>query len=66
MIAKLVCSMHKPGNQTIVLPEHVQAIFENTMITEVRNLGGKLGLSLMEKFAVKVRNCFCMTVDVYI
>jgi len=53
MIAKLVCSMNKPGKQTIVLSKHVNNIFENTPITSVRNLGGKLGFALMEKFGVR-------------
>ncbi|KAL4003789.1 impB/mucB/samB family protein [Acanthocheilonema viteae] len=53
MIAKLVCSRHKPGQQTIVFNEAIPKIFKYTPINEVRNLGGKLGRALMEKFDIK-------------
>ncbi|KAK6102639.1 impB/mucB/samB family protein [Brugia pahangi] len=53
MIAKLVCSRHKPGQQTVVFNEAIPKVFEYTPINEVRNLGGKLGRALMEKFNIK-------------
>ncbi|EFO21944.1 hypothetical protein LOAG_06542 [Loa loa] len=53
MIAKLVCSRHKPGQQTVVFNEAIPKVFEYTPINEVRNLGGKLGRALVEKFDVK-------------
>ncbi|VDM08207.1 unnamed protein product [Wuchereria bancrofti] len=53
MIAKLVCSRHKPGQQTVVFNEAIPKVFEYTPINEVRNLGGKLGRALMEKFDIK-------------
>lgn len=54
MIAKLVCSRHKPGQQTVVFDEAIHKLFKYTPINEVRNLGGKLGRALMEKFDIKV------------
>lgn len=54
MIAKLVCSRHKPGQQTVVFNEAIPKVFKYTSINEVRNLGGKLGKALMEKFDIKV------------
>ncbi|CAG9529501.1 unnamed protein product [Cercopithifilaria johnstoni] len=53
MIAKLVCSRHKPGQQTVVFNEAIPKVFKYTPINEVRNLGGKLGRALMEKFDIK-------------
>uniref|UniRef100_A0A915PXI5 DNA polymerase eta n=1 Tax=Setaria digitata TaxID=48799 RepID=A0A915PXI5_9BILA len=53
MIAKLVCSRHKPGQQTLVINEAIPKVFKHTPINEIRNLGGKLGRSLMEKFDIK-------------
>ncbi|MCP9258395.1 DNA polymerase eta [Dirofilaria immitis] len=43
MIAKLVCSRHKPGQQTVVFNEAISKVLKYTPINEVRNLGGKLG-----------------------
>ncbi|KAM3722897.1 DNA polymerase eta [Dirofilaria immitis] len=53
MIAKLVCSRHKPGQQTVVFNEAISKVLKYTPINEVRNLGGKLGRALMEKFNIK-------------
>ncbi|VDN03998.1 unnamed protein product [Thelazia callipaeda] len=53
MIAKLVCSRHKPGQQSVIYDEAITEIFKYTPICEVRNLGGKLGRQLMKKFNIK-------------
>ncbi len=54
MLAKLVCSKNKPKQQTII-PEHfVQQLFKDIHIHSVRNLGGKLGNKLIEKFNIQV------------
>ncbi|OZC08458.1 hypothetical protein X798_04519 [Onchocerca flexuosa] len=53
MIAKLICSRHKPGQQTVVFDEAIPKVLKYTPINEVRNLGGKLGRALMEKFNIK-------------
>lgn len=53
MIAKLVCSRHKPAQQTVVFDDAIPQVFKYTSISEVRNLGGKLGKALMERFNIK-------------
>lgn len=58
MIAKLVCSRHKPGQQTLISDDSIPQIFKYTPIRDVRNLGGKLGRALMEKFDIKVKLAF--------
>lgn len=63
MIAKLICSRHKPGQQTVVFNESIPKVLESIPITEVRNLGGKLGRALMGKFDIKVCIYFEFQVD---
>ncbi|KAJ1360967.1 hypothetical protein KIN20_020102 [Parelaphostrongylus tenuis] len=53
MLAKLVCSRHKPRQQTVLPFEFVNAIFVETPIDEVRMLGGKLGHAIQNRFAIK-------------
>lgn len=55
MIAKLVCSRHKPKKQTIIPSQFIRKIFDTTQISSVRNLGGKLGQELADTFGVKVK-----------
>lgn len=57
MIAKLICSRHKPGQQTIIPDEFIAEIFRSTRILSIRNLGGKLGHALMNAFSIEV-NCY--------
>lgn len=54
MIAKLICSRHKPKKQSVIPSQFIQKIFDTTNISSVRNLGGKLGQALTETFGVKV------------
>uniref|UniRef100_A0A915BIW7 DNA polymerase eta n=1 Tax=Parascaris univalens TaxID=6257 RepID=A0A915BIW7_PARUN len=53
MIAKLICSRHKPGQQTIIPDEFIGEIFRSTRILSIRNLGGKLGRALMNAFSIE-------------
>lgn len=53
MMAKLVCSRHKPGQQTVVPDYAFSSILRNTKISSVRNLGGKLGRAIMGKFSIQ-------------
>ncbi|EFA11358.1 DNA polymerase eta [Tribolium castaneum] len=52
ILAKLVCSLHKPNKQTILPQEEVEKFFETTPINKVKNLGGKFGQTLSEDFHV--------------
>ena len=51
-LAKIVCAMHKPRQQTILTPEYLRELYRRTKITSMRNLGGKMGLKLANKFAI--------------
>uniref|UniRef100_A0A183UZY7 DNA polymerase eta n=1 Tax=Toxocara canis TaxID=6265 RepID=A0A183UZY7_TOXCA len=53
MIAKLVCSRHKPGQQTVIPDNYIPEIFRSTRIPSVRNLGGKLGHAIMNAFSIE-------------
>ncbi|KJH50274.1 ImpB/MucB/SamB family protein [Dictyocaulus viviparus] len=52
MLAKLVCSRHKPRQQTILPFDFVPVIFKETPIGDVRMLGGKLGRAIQDSLAV--------------
>ncbi|CAL8079687.1 unnamed protein product [Calicophoron daubneyi] len=52
-LAKLACSLNKPNKQTIVPPESVSFLLCSTPINKIRNLGGKLGSAVMERFSVQ-------------
>ncbi|VEL23254.1 unnamed protein product [Protopolystoma xenopodis] len=52
-IAKLACSLNKPNRQTMVPPESVDFLLSNTPVKKIRNLGGKLGLSVAEQFKIE-------------
>lgn len=54
MIAKLVCSRHKPCQQSIIVDGDISTIFRYTRIDSVRNLGGKLGRAIMKHFDIEV------------
>uniref|UniRef100_A0A9J2PWC2 DNA polymerase eta n=1 Tax=Ascaris lumbricoides TaxID=6252 RepID=A0A9J2PWC2_ASCLU len=59
MIAKLICSRHKPGQQTIIPDEFIAEIFRSTRILSIRNLGGKLGHALMNAFSIETMSELC-------
>ncbi|XP_074604574.1 DNA polymerase eta-like isoform X2 [Brevipalpus obovatus] len=52
ILAKLAGSMNKPNAQTILSFAHVPCVFETTPIDKVRNLGGKLGDLIKEKYQI--------------
>ncbi|XP_074652840.1 DNA polymerase eta-like [Tubulanus polymorphus] len=49
MLAKLVCGLHKPNKQSVLPQISVAGLFNSTPVRKVRNLGGKLGLSIVEQ-----------------
>lgn len=52
MLSKLACGIHKPNKQTILPKESVATLFSTMKIGKIRNLGGKLGKSLIGKFGI--------------
>ncbi|VDM52499.1 unnamed protein product [Angiostrongylus costaricensis] len=62
MLAKLVCSRHKPRQETVLPSEFVDIIFVETPIGEVRMLGGKLGHAIQNCFGIRV-SFSCMLID---
>ncbi|KAG5448481.1 DNA polymerase eta [Clonorchis sinensis] len=52
-LAKLACSLNKPNKQTIVPPESAELLLRSTSIGKIRNLGGKLGVAIMERFGIQ-------------
>lgn len=52
MLAKLACSTNKPNAQTILPIEGVGKFFERIKITDVRNLGGKLGHQIKNQLGI--------------
>lgn len=48
MLAKLACGLHKPNQQTVLPMESVPLLWSKTKISKVRNLGGKLGDSIVK------------------
>ncbi|KAF7232383.1 hypothetical protein EG68_11266 [Paragonimus skrjabini miyazakii] len=51
-LAKLACSLNKPNKQTIVPPESATFLLNVTPVSKIRNLGGKLGTVVIERFHV--------------
>ncbi|KAI9560794.1 hypothetical protein GHT06_011746 [Daphnia sinensis] len=49
MLAKLACGINKPNKQTVLPFTSVQEFFTTFPLKKVRNLGGKLGLTLREE-----------------
>uniref|UniRef100_A0A8R1DUT7 DNA polymerase eta n=1 Tax=Caenorhabditis japonica TaxID=281687 RepID=A0A8R1DUT7_CAEJA len=52
MMAKLVCSRHKPRKQTLVPWRFAKEILKTTPIKDVRGFGGKLGYRIQEKLHI--------------
>jgi len=48
VLAKLVCGINKPNKQTVLPHSAVPELFSTTPIQKVRNLGGKLGETLVQ------------------
>ncbi|CAH8834024.1 unnamed protein product [Trichobilharzia szidati] len=52
-IAKLACSLNKPNKQTLIPQESIPVLLENTPISKIRNLGGKLGSAVIKQFNIE-------------
>ncbi|XP_052105521.1 DNA polymerase eta-like [Mytilus californianus] len=53
MLAKLSCGINKPNKQTVLPYGSVQGLFSTLPVRKIRNLGGKLGESLVEELNVE-------------
>ncbi|XP_060259182.1 DNA polymerase eta isoform X2 [Ovis aries] len=53
VLAKLACGLNKPNRQTLVSHGSVPQLFNQVPINRVRNLGGKLGASVIEILGVE-------------
>ncbi|KAM7298563.1 DNA polymerase eta [Ixodes scapularis] len=54
VLAKLVCGLHKPRQQTVLPHSAVPNLFATLPVHKLRKLGGKLGEDVREKLQVKV------------
>ncbi|KAL8185701.1 UNVERIFIED_CONTAM: hypothetical protein K2H54_057147 [Gekko kuhli] len=53
VLAKLACGLNKPNRQTLVSQGSVPKLFSKMPISNIRNLGGKLGASITELLGVE-------------
>ncbi|XP_066535998.1 DNA polymerase eta isoform X2 [Hoplias malabaricus] len=53
VLAKLACGLNKPNRQTILPLGSVPELFSSLPISKIRNLGGKLGVSITENLGVE-------------
>ncbi|XP_045657268.1 DNA polymerase eta isoform X2 [Ursus americanus] len=53
VLAKLACGLNKPNHQTLVSHGSVPQLFSQMPISRIRNLGGKLGASVIEILGVE-------------
>lgn len=53
VLAKLACGLNKPNRQTVLPLGSVPELFSTLPISKIRNLGGKLGTSIMETLRVE-------------
>lgn len=52
-LAKLACSLNKPNKQTIVPPDSAHILLSTTPISKIRNLGGKLGTAVVNRYRIE-------------
>ncbi|XP_017770265.1 PREDICTED: DNA polymerase eta [Nicrophorus vespilloides] len=52
ILAKLVCGLHKPNQQTILPQENVAELYEKIPVKKIKSLGGKFGSHLSEKLKI--------------
>lgn len=52
MLAKLGCGLHKPNQQTVVLPEAVGPLLQSLPLERLPGLGGDLGAQIKERLGV--------------
>ncbi|XP_066474635.1 DNA polymerase eta [Tiliqua scincoides] len=53
VLAKLACGRNKPNKQTLVSQSSVPQLFSTMPVSNIRNLGGKLGASVTELLGVE-------------
>ncbi|CAL4120896.1 unnamed protein product, partial [Meganyctiphanes norvegica] len=53
MLGKLACGLHKPNQQTVLPMENVPQLWEKLPVHKIRNLGGKLGESLVDELGCR-------------
>ncbi|KAL7890400.1 hypothetical protein AOLI_G00026580 [Acnodon oligacanthus] len=53
VLAKLACGLNKPNRQTVLPLGSVPELFRTLPISKIRNLGGKLGVSITETLGVE-------------
>ncbi|XP_007934393.1 DNA polymerase eta [Orycteropus afer afer] len=53
VLAKLACGLNKPNRQTLVSHGSVPQLFSQMPISKIRNLGGKLGASVIEILGIE-------------
>ncbi|KAL4640785.1 DNA polymerase eta isoform X2 [Arapaima gigas] len=53
VLAKLACGLNKPNRQTILPLGSVPELFRSLPVSKIRNLGGKLGSSIVEGLEVE-------------
>ncbi|XP_061645623.1 DNA polymerase eta [Phyllopteryx taeniolatus] len=53
VLAKLACGLNKPNRQTVLPLDSVTELFNTLPISKIRNLGGKLGVSVTEALHVE-------------
>ena len=53
MLAKLTSGMNKPASQTVLCPDHTEALLAELPIDRIRGLGAKFGRELAESLEVK-------------
>ncbi|XP_049337516.1 DNA polymerase eta [Astyanax mexicanus] len=53
VLAKLACGLNKPNRQTVLPLGSVPELFGTLPISKIRNLGGKLGVSITETLGVE-------------
>ncbi|KAI4875787.1 hypothetical protein NFI96_018331 [Prochilodus magdalenae] len=53
VLAKLACGLNKPNRQTVLPLGSVPELFRTLPINKIRNLGGKLGVSITEALGVE-------------
>ncbi|CAL8255989.1 unnamed protein product [Lota lota] len=53
VLAKLSCAFNKPNRQTVLPLDSVAGLFSSLPVSKIRNLGGKLGVSITETLGVE-------------
>uniref|UniRef100_A0A665X2Y5 DNA polymerase eta n=1 Tax=Echeneis naucrates TaxID=173247 RepID=A0A665X2Y5_ECHNA len=53
VLAKLACGLNKPNRQTVLPLESVTELFSSLPISKIRNLGGKMGVSITETLGIE-------------